>query len=323
MIKSTILLPNFNNEKYLEECFQSIINQSLKEFEVVMVDDGSTDNSQEILKKIADSDDRFKLIIKSENSGIVETLNIGLDQVKTEYVIRMDGDDLMHPERIEILQNFMDQHPDIDVCGSGIKLFGEIEGEVLYTDSPVLNIANLVFGHSFGHASCIMRTNFLREKAGGYTSDYPLMEDYDLAIRTKGYAKITSIKDVLYYYRQTDVNALNNNDKKKGTFLRIYRKILDELNISYQDSEKIHFEISKNVELNYSSKEYIKHFKLLIDSNKKLKIYPIQEFNAVVNDYREQMMFRLIDNKKAKFGQVFPNMKGVKYYLSKKIKRGN
>jgi len=122
MNKVTILIPNYNNSSFLKECLDSIKEQTFSDFNILIVDDASTDDSTDIIECYDDS--RITLIKKKENSGIIETLNIGLELIQSEYIIRMDGDDTMDKERVEKLVAFMDENEEIGVCGSSIKHFG-------------------------------------------------------------------------------------------------------------------------------------------------------------------------------------------------------
>ena len=101
MPKVSVILPVFNSEKYVFEAIQSILNQSFKDFEFIIINDGSTDNSLEIIKLAAESDNRIIFINNEKNLGLIKTLNIGLNLATGEYIIRMDGDDVSKYDRIE------------------------------------------------------------------------------------------------------------------------------------------------------------------------------------------------------------------------------
>src|SRR5882757_5790861 len=107
----TVLMPNYNNEPFLKDAIDSVLNQTFTNFVFIIVDDGSTDRSVEIIKSYADK--RIVFIEKENNSGIVDTLNIGLAQITSTYFIRMDGDDISTNDRFSILYQFMESNPDI------------------------------------------------------------------------------------------------------------------------------------------------------------------------------------------------------------------
>ena len=139
----TLLIPNYNNALYIEACLESIQKQTYRDFKILIVDDGSTDNSVDLIEQFPD--DRIELIKKTPNSGIIDTLNIGLDAITSKYMIRMDGDDLMRNDRIEKLVEFMDSHPEYGVCGSAIQEFGLSDKKLFYEVNPSINNANLIF----------------------------------------------------------------------------------------------------------------------------------------------------------------------------------
>src|SRR5574338_186617 len=116
MTRAAVLLPVYNAEKYLSEAIGSLLNQTFRDFNVYIVNDGSTDDSENII--LSFNDPRIKYIKKERNSGITDTLNAGLSHVKEEFVIRMDADDRCLPDRFRKLVEYMDQNPETVICGS-------------------------------------------------------------------------------------------------------------------------------------------------------------------------------------------------------------
>ncbi|MBK6526920.1 MAG: glycosyltransferase family 2 protein [Crocinitomicaceae bacterium] len=104
----SVLLPNFNNAPYLRECLNSLYNQTFQDFVIYFVDDCSTDDSIEIA--LSYPQNKMIILRKDKNSGIVDTLNLGLDQITSKYFIRMDGDDRSHLERFEKMVGYMEPH---------------------------------------------------------------------------------------------------------------------------------------------------------------------------------------------------------------------
>ena len=319
--KLSVLLPNYNNAPFLKDCFDSIFKQTFQDFEIIVVDDGSTDGSKEILNELSQQP-KVKVIFKENNSGIVDTMNVGLDHVNSDYVIRMDGDDLMPPERFEILVNFMDEHPDVGVCGSAIRCFGITEDLFSYPADWKLNKANLVFGHSVGHASCIFRASLFTENNIRYTEDFKLMEDYDLFYRLKDLVKMTSVSEELYLYRITEKNEPKMIvQKKKPTFIRFFERVLSDLGITYANGAHIHFEILKEVDLTFGFSDYEHHLNLLLEANEKNAIYPDKEFKDVIENALNKLTYRAIDQGKYPSKKLLSKPGLLKYALSRKIKK--
>ena len=114
----SVLMAVYNAEKYLTEAVESILVQTFADFEFLIIDDGSVDGSAAILEDYAESDERVKVIHNSENLGLTKSLNIGLKLTQGKFIARIDADDVAVPERFEKQITFMDDHPDIGVCGS-------------------------------------------------------------------------------------------------------------------------------------------------------------------------------------------------------------
>lgn len=321
----TVLLPNYNNGPYLKECMESLLNQTFQNFVIFFVDDCSTDNSIEEVEKFDDS--RIKLFRKEKQSGIVDTLNHGLKEVETPYFIRMDGDDIATPERFEIMVNFMKENPDIDVCGSSIKAFGTRNELQTYGSSSAENKARLIFGHAIGHASCIFRTGTLKKHGVLYQDNFWRLEDYDLFYRIKDIAKTTSVKDVLYLYRQEHYNLNPEIEKrKKQEYIRLYKRILMDLSEEFNDEDvQIHLELARKDTAAHDLNAYKSHVQKIIRANDQKKNFPANELNQVLNEYLDQLIFRLIENKK--IGLVRTFMMGLKnpailrYYFGRRIKK--
>ena len=301
MAKATLLIPNYNNAQYIEDCLRSIQKQTYSDFKILIVDDGSTDNSVELIKQFPD--DRIELILKEQNSGIVDTLNKGLATITTDYMIRMDGDDLMTEDRVEKLVTFMDTHPEFGICSSGIQLFGLSDRKLIYETDPLKNRANLVFQHSIGHASSIFRMSVLKANNISYTNGYKLLEDYKIFSDLSLITNMTSIPDLLYLYRQEPYNQESVYvETKKSGFLKIYGEVLSKLEFpDVESAARIHYELNKNVPITSPVKAYKKHLKTLISQNDKLKIYPTNELKEKVNAIFDVFFYKLVDQKKINF----------------------
>jgi len=114
--KVTVLMPVYNGEKYLNEAIDSILGQTFKDFKFLIINDGSTDGTADILKSYKDS--RIKVTNNEKNIGLTKSLNKGLKMAKSEYIARMDADDISLPTRLQKQVEFMDSHPKVGVCGT-------------------------------------------------------------------------------------------------------------------------------------------------------------------------------------------------------------
>lgn len=320
----SVLLPNFNNAPYLKECIDSILAQTFQDFEVFFIDDCSTDNSIEVVESYRSS--KIRLLRKSKNSGIVDTLNMGLEQITSKYFIRMDGDDINAPQRFEKLVAYMETHPEIGVCTSDIQTFG-IENEVIrYEKNSLQNKANLIFSHTIGHSSSIFRTCVLKENGIRYKNDYWRMEDYQLFFSLMGMTDFSCLSEVLYYYRRGEYN-LNDEirTKKLGEFKRFYGNVFKEMKYLYKESDlRIHAELAAVTLPSHNLNIYKKHIQDLLEANKVSTVFPQDELKLRLNKALRDMCFWQVDVKMIslielmKYSFRYKNL--FRYYLAKKIR---
>ena len=324
MHKLSVLLPNFNNGKYLSECLNSLFNQSYQDFHIYFVDDCSTDNSLSVLSEFPS--EKITLIKLEKQSGIVEAMNAGLDKINSEYFIRMDGDDYCDTSRFEKLVGFLDENPDVDICGSAIQAFGIRSDVQKYTSDSNMNKANLLFGHSIGHATCIFRTKLLKSNNIKYVDQFYRLEDYQLFYNLKEIANSTSLPDILYFYRQ---EAYNYNEvieqKKLLAYQKFYEMVLSDLfeNVDERDVE-LQMQLAKKKRPTFNLKEYKDFVERLIQANTIKQIYPTKEIGLILNAKLVQIKFLLIDNNKLGFIELMKHglsdFSLVKHYLKRKFK---
>lgn len=129
----SVLIPTFNVEEFVEEAILSIVNQTYRNLEIIIVDDCSTDETYNILLRLAQDDNRIKLFRNSNNLKIVETLNFAISKAEGDYFARMDGDDVSLPTRIADQLEFLNQNPDIDLIGLNVIMIDE-EGEIIHNE---------------------------------------------------------------------------------------------------------------------------------------------------------------------------------------------
>lgn len=201
----SILMPVYNLKRWLEPCLHSIQQQTFQNFEVCCVDDGSTDGSLEVLQRFAAQDSRFK-VIAERHQGLLMALNCGLAECKGEFVARMDGDDLMLPERLEKQLAFAKNHPWADLTAALISGFDDAPQEVISNTRYQVWSNSVLTDHDirremFVESTLMHPTFFARreffEGLGGY-QDNPWAEDYDLILRAfLAGAKFIKLPEVL------------------------------------------------------------------------------------------------------------------------------
>ena len=309
----TVLMPNFNNEPFLKEAIDSILNQTFSNFTLLIVDDGSTDRGVELIKSY--SDKRIVLVQKEKNSGIVDTLNIGLDHITTKYFMRMDGDDISAPNRLRLLYDFMENNPDVGVCGSNMIHFGTSSHRTHYSLNQNKIKARLIFNGGVSHAGSIFRTEILKKNAIRYSNDHPYMEDYHLFFTLKNYTNFANLPDILYHYRLLQHNSsIKNYPTLLARYREIYKKVLAELEIELTDKNvDLHLEFFLGNTVQYKIRAYKAWMETLISQNKKLNIFPHAEFIEILNErWENEFFFKLVPLSLDKTLTYF--------FLSKKIK---
>ena len=242
MPKISVLMGVYNCAPYLREAIDSILNQTFSDFEFIIVNDGSKDNSAEIVKEYAQRDERIVFIENDKNHGLAYTLNHGLEYVKGEYIVRMDGDDISLPDRFEKLIEAANNNPGFDVIGTGCDLFDEdgVWGE--YVPLYVPDRLDALEQRTLSHATVIMKTASLKA-VGGYDTktDSARAEDYDLWCRmVKNGYKLMSIPDKLYQVRWDRSNYYSRRPfKTKLAWARLVRYWAKELDLGAKGYKKV------------------------------------------------------------------------------------
>ncbi|TCV83550.1 MULTISPECIES: glycosyltransferase family 2 protein [Methylomonas] len=179
----TVLMPVFNGEAYLSEAIESILTQSFKDFELLIIDDGSTDNTFEIIKTYENSDSRIRVIQNKKNIGIALSLNIGLAHSKSSVIARMDADDISTIGRLETQWKFLQNHPEVSVIGSYYRTYENRES-ILKVPIKNENIkTRLLFDTCFYHPTVMFRKKIVLDLVKPYRSETVPAEDYDLWCR--------------------------------------------------------------------------------------------------------------------------------------------
>ena len=198
----SVVLPVYNGEKYLAEAIDSILEQTLTNFELIIIDDGSTDNSLVILKQYKSLDSRIHLVTR-ENKNLVTTLNESIDIARGEWIARMDQDDISLPHRFERQIQWLQQSK-ADICGSWVQYFGGVDRHRWrgYSSDEAIKM-DMLFKSPFAHPSVIMRTHLVKKLR--YDPSCEKAEDYDLWVRAAQAGwKMANVPEVLLMYRRHD-----------------------------------------------------------------------------------------------------------------------
>ncbi|HEY1220425.1 MAG: glycosyltransferase [Bryobacteraceae bacterium] len=202
-MKCSVLLPVYNGAAFLPLAIESILKQDDPDFEFLLIDDCSTDDSAKIIRHYAASDERIRAIFHRENAGLAATLNEGLTEARSGLIVRMDQDDLALPKRIGAQIGFMRQRPEIAVAGSFVYHMGRRPADDHLMRLPAGHeeiVRTLARENCIYHPSVIMRREPILS-LGGYRAEFRNSEDYDLWLRVAKVYRLANLPEPLLRYR--------------------------------------------------------------------------------------------------------------------------
>ena len=219
----TVLMAVYNNASTLEKAIQSILSQTLKDFQLVVVNDASTDESNQILAKFQKKDNRLKLITNQHQLGLTRSLNKGIKTIKTKYIARMDADDISLPKRLEKQLAFLETHPKIGLLGTAAVLINQNDQKLRIKTHPIdhLHITKAALSYCpFIHPTWMIRRSVLLE-LNGYNENFPYAQDYELALRIIPKYKTANLPEPLLKYRVNSSQAISLKNLKAQEYLAI------------------------------------------------------------------------------------------------------
>lgn len=238
MPRLTVLMPTYNVSPWVEEAIQGVLLQTYADFELLVVDDGSTDDTLERVRAIKDS--RIRIAAFPDNVGLADNLNRGLDLIDTELVARMDGDDIAEPDWLETGIKVLDSHPDIDICSFGFQFFGTKTSLVRFPEHHEDSKAQMLFGCTV--IVPVMRRKVFTDNNLRYRTDTFPAEDYSLWARAYRVAKVYNVQQTLFHYRThaTQISTARREAQiEKSNEVRL--QMLEWLNPGFSDEEKRYF----------------------------------------------------------------------------------
>lgn len=280
-VEITVLMSVYNGQRYLRAAIDSILKQTLPDFEFLIIDDGSKDASVEIIKSY--SDPRIRLLTNEKNIGLAASLNRGIDASTSSYIARMDCDDISLPQRLEKQLTFLKHHRDIGICGSKIEVMGERPGDTagFFSDDAMIR-SSLIFDSGFAHPVVMMSRQCLNQYGLRYNESFTRAQDYDLWARAAEHTRFANIPETLLRYRMHAESARDIGDAMAD---RVRVQQLRRLGIQPSGAEHaLHHAIStwrfhpkqdslKNLEL---------WFERLIQANDATGTYPARAFRKVI-----------------------------------------
>lgn len=283
----TILMPVYNGAKFLRETIENVLLQSYRDFIFLIVNDGSTDDTEKIILSYKDS--RIKYLKNERNLGLVKTLNKGIDLIETEFLARMDADDLWVETKLEKQLALLDSRPDVGICGTSIRKFGAFQGDFIFPmDNTGLKVGFL-FYCCMSHPSVVFRMSFLKNSGLWYNEDYFPAEDYKMWVEALKLTQIYNIPEFLLFYRQHDNQITQDTNSVQAQLTNKVRlELLAELSGQFTEEEKS-FHINSFIKARIrSSNEYILYkswIKKLLILNKQTRAFEANELKRVLTKH--------------------------------------
>lgn len=219
----SILMPVYNTAPYLREAIDSMLSQTFTDFELIVLNDCSPDNAEEILDTY--NDPRIVRYKGAKNVGLSNVLNIGIEMARGKYIARMDSDDISLPNRLQVQVDYLETYPEIDLVSVGMQLFGDND-EIWIRDQDFEEMKiRALFRSPVLHASSVWRKESFEKQGLRFRQEMVPCEDYDLWTRALvSGLKFANLSEVLYRYRihgtqasmQTDVIDEKNREVQKN-----------------------------------------------------------------------------------------------------------
>lgn len=245
----TVLMSVYNGRKFLKEAIDSILQQTFTDFEFLIIDDGSSDGSVDIITSYHDN--RIRLIRNQENLGLTKSLNKGITLAQGKYIARMDADDISASLRLEKQVEFMGTHTEVGVCGSW---FSFIDAPEVITKRPTNHYAikiNFLRTNPIGHPTAIIRKSILEKFDLRYDANMKTSQDYDLWERMSCVSKLANIPEVLLFYRRHQAQVTKQYNKQQQHNAKTIRKrILKKIEPALSDEECVLYESLLSKEVN-------------------------------------------------------------------------
>ena len=231
-------MPTYNVAPWVDEAIQSVLKQTYRDFELLVIDDCSTDDTVSVVRSI--DDPRIRIIQNEKNVGLAENLNRGLSHISTEYVARMDGDDIAEPFWLEREVAVLDSHPEIGICSAGFERFGTVKSLVRFPERHEDCMANMLF-----ECSVIVptfRMSLYRDHGLRYSSEAFPAEDYRFWAECLRVTRVYNIQETLFHYRMHPTQICTaRREEQQRKVAQVRRYMLDWLSTDFTEEEKQYY----------------------------------------------------------------------------------
>lgn len=278
-------MPVFNGQKYLRNSIDSILNQTYKNFEFIIINDGSTDATQSII--LSYKDIRIRYIKNDTNLGLIHTLNTSIKLAKGNYIARMDADDISLPNRLQHQLEFMLLNPNVGVCGCNYYQFSGLikkHNTAFYKHDEILGY--MLFNSSIIHPSLLIKKEVLQNYSPVFDSNYKHAEDFELWAKLIFTTKFSAIKTTEFQYRlhKAQVTTVHKTEQINSAN-KVRKTMLQKAGFIFSESEfKTHCKIgSSQLFKSITELQHVEDWlKKLLEQNKTLQIIDELIFNNII-----------------------------------------
>lgn len=233
-------MPAYNAGNYIHEAIESVLAQSFTDFELLIINDGSTDQTMEMINSF---DDERIVVISQDNLGVAAALNTGLEHARADYIARFDADDVCYPNRLQVQYDFMQRHPEYQVVGSAADYI-DVDGYHLFTQEPAA-FSNSQLQHlkysvcPFIHSTVLYKKDVVLNN-GGYNELAYTFEDHFLWLQILKEQKACNLPEALIKVRLNPESVTIDEKWRPRKFLHIKYTALKKRNITQRDSDRLH-----------------------------------------------------------------------------------
>ncbi|MCW5906558.1 MAG: glycosyltransferase family 2 protein [Chitinophagales bacterium] len=280
----SVVMSVYNDAEHVAATIGSILQQTFSDFELIVVDDCSTDNSLNIIQSFNDS--RIILIENDKNFGLAASLNRGIHAANSKYIARIDSDDVALPERLKVQFDFMEQNPEVGVCGSYYQNFGYLTNISTVPLDDFSIKFKLLYDCPLLHPSLIIRKEVLDKNNMYYNPEFRKNQDYELYSRLVDVTRFANIPKVLMNYHQVESNLTRiQSGIQRDNILKIRRTFFSKVRVELSD-----IEIDLYANVNYHQYPTCKKdvvlleqlFLRMIEGNLNSRYLPPEKFNAAI-----------------------------------------
>lgn len=286
MPKVSVLMPAYNGEKYIGQAIDSVLSQSFRDFELVVIDDGSTDKSAEIVGSY--SDKRIRYVANPTNLGLAGARNRAIEVSNGDYLAWLDCDDITLPGRFLKQVTLLDEYPNVGLCGTWVRTLGlESEQVWQYPSDPGFVRARMLFDDPVATSAVMVRRSCLAADELHFDTRFPPAEDYDLWERVSRKNAVCNISEVLTLYRihPNQISTIKRVQQKKSVWA-IQSRLLEQLQIDASEDEKaLHLDIgagwvftADDTRVDATEGWLVR----LADANDRFSVFPVDGFRRVL-----------------------------------------